>query len=142
MGKKKGSKSRRLRPILERAISRGEIYCKTRNYTLDDERYLPDRPVYDVTFGRDVNWWMLNSREDIETVGVAVTIMEDGDIHYWFTSGVNHMLNREHAKWFKGKLLEIITLHKIGAFESNEEDRKSFERRKRFADMASRKRSR
>ena len=139
MGKKKSSKSRRLRPILERAISQGEIYCKTRSYSTDRD-HVQEQLIYDITFGRDANWWMLDSREEFEVVGVSLIIQDDGEIRYWFMSGNNHMLNREHDKWFREELKEIITLHKMGAYESNTEDRKNYEWRQRYAIMMSRQR--
>jgi len=74
-----------------------------------------DHSTYNVTFGGDYSFW---ERSYCDVVHVEVKVYNDGDISYAFLGNRNHMLNREHAIWFKEELKEIMTMYKLGGFQS------------------------
>ena len=120
MGKKKATKSRKLRPLLERHIASGEIYCKGRASRrvmdlMTGQDILLDYDTYDITFGGDKERWY---DEDYAVVCVTAKVYDDGEVKYDFYGNTNHMLSREHDRWFLAELEQIITMHKLGAFES------------------------
>lgn len=128
MGKKKASKARRLRPILESAIDRGEVYCSlivnprmvdiNGNLIEDDEK-----ESYHVMFGSDASpyagYWKNGSMHNAgDYVYVYVSVYADGSIKFHFNGNRDHVLDRKHSEWFVDQLEQIITMHKMGAYES------------------------
>lgn len=127
MGKKKATKSKKLRPMLEQAIARDEVYCtQIRSRTIDLDGYVIDGPEYesyDVMFGADVTpsssyWRNGERRNDGDHVHVRVDVYSTGDIRFYFIGNRDHMLNRVNSEWFCDQLEQIITLHKMGAYIS------------------------
>lgn len=120
MGKKKATKSRKLRPLLERYIASGEIYCKGRTSRrafdpITREEVVLPFDAYDITFGGDKENWYFEQRE---IVSVTARVYDDGSVKYDFFGNTDHMLSREHDRWFIDELMQIITMHRLGAFES------------------------
>ena len=126
MGKKKATKSKKLRPLLEQAIRNGKIYCLElkQNQELINLGYEQQRSydIYQIVFGEDVDWF---NSDDFSSIHVVLELFNNGDIKYRFISGQNHMLDRTNGDWFKKELEEIIVMHKLGAFQS-ESKRRSF----------------
>lgn len=128
MGKKKASKSRVLKPILEEAIRDGRIFCRHRannrivldidgDLQIECDRRDPNYEIYEVSFGSDVQWWVIHSLSQPH-IPVEVHVFDDGNIDYHFVFPQTHMLAREYEVWFKRELEEIITMHRLGAYES------------------------
>jgi hypothetical protein len=119
MGKKKASKSKKLRPLLEQAIRDGRIYCRefkqTQEFINTGREQKRDYDIYQIVFGEDEDWF---SSDDASSVHVVLELFRDGEIKFRFISGRKHMLDRTSSEWFKRELEEIIVMHKLGAFMS------------------------
>lgn len=129
MGKKKASKARRLRPILERAIDQGEVYCSPVRVRYTDEygKVLdtPEKESYKVMFGADASpngvYWVRGEPRNIgDHVHVCVDVYSDGRISFYFSGNRDHMLDRRHTEWFIDQLEQIITMHKMGGYTSEQ----------------------
>jgi hypothetical protein len=109
MGKKKASKARRLRPILEGAIDRGEVYCSLivnpRMNDLDGKIIeTNERESYYVMFGSDASpyagYWKNGSIHNAgDYVHVYVSVYSDGSIRFHFNGSRDHVLDRKHSEW-------------------------------------------
>ena len=131
MGKKKASKARRLRPILENAIARGEVYCSLivnpRVVDINDNIIENDeKESYHVVFGSDASpydaYWKNGSMHNVgDHVCVYVSVYADGSIKFYFDGDRDHVLDRKHSEWFVDQLEQIITMHKMGAYESQQD---------------------
>lgn len=87
MGKKKASRSRVLRPALERAIREGHVFCRHQPFQplIDYDGYQysgqtesgPGYERYQVSFGSDVHWWTTAGLLDCVNVPVEVKVFPD-----------------------------------------------------------------
>jgi hypothetical protein len=134
MGKKKASRSKVMRPILEEAIREGLVFCRHRprkslstdmdSGVIYEFDLLPSDPglgyeLYEVTFGNDTHWWVVYPHSTpTSSIPIEVRVYEDGRIDYQFVFDRAHVLSREHEVWFKQELEEIITMHKLGGYSS------------------------
>ncbi len=128
MGKKKASKAKKLRPILESAIDRGEVYCSLvvnpRIFDINGNPIETDeKESYHVMFGADAlpydAYWKNGGMHNAgDYVHVYVSVYSDGSIKFSFNGNRQHVLDRKHSSWFVEQLEQIITMHKMGAYES------------------------
>lgn len=117
MGKKKASRSPKLRSLLEQAIRRGDVFCSdveikyfshTFGVTCEFDHY-----SYNITFLADDNWW----NKDVIAVHAAVD-KSNGKVSYTFIDKKHDILDRTTDAWFTNVLGEIITMYRLGAYKS------------------------
>lgn len=116
MGKKKATKTRKLRPIIEQAIRDGNIFISSRKkakYNFGQPQFsIETEYVYDVSFVNDSDWF----DDDSDAVPITVKVHDDGSINFWFIRDREHMMDRTGIAWLQRELEEIMVMHKLGAY--------------------------
>jgi hypothetical protein len=135
MGKKKASRSRKLRPLMQAAIDSGQVYVREQTSKTFIVRWGPDdNPIfgpngrdgfvsYEVCLGSDSFWVSPTAcqtalgKSDI-FVPISVHVYDSGDIDWKFIES-KHVLDRSNAAWLSAQLEEIIVMYKLGGFQSD-----------------------
>jgi len=114
VGKKKASQSRKLRPILEEHIREGRVYFRNFESSRSANSGILTDGIqkFEVIFGGDSQWF------NAFVIPLVVHINNQGDIDFYFIQSRAHMLSRTDEIWFETVLKEMITMHKLGAYES------------------------
>lgn len=116
MGKKKATKSRKLRPVIEQYIQDGTIFCYEQEFAFLN--LYEDNSVeraYAISFGKDEIW----HKNIPKGIHVLVLVMSDGSIDYQFRDQRKYALDLKHDEWFKEQLEQITVMYKLGAYESD-----------------------
>jgi hypothetical protein len=123
MGKKKATKSKLLRPALEKCINDNDIYVREKPkefYSGVDFVHTPFSKyisaVYEIIFGIDCRF--VDGYYNKECIFVVVYVSDD-KIHNWnFLKTQLHVLDSNNSQWFEQQLLEIVTMSLLGAYQS------------------------
>lgn len=124
MGKKKASKSKKLRPILQQYIDKGLIYVRTKPkeyYNTLEFYYTPAKKfitVYEVAFGADNSF--TTGYFNNECVLVTVYQTKDRISSWHFLKTKIHMLDSVDEQWLSNQLSEILTMYMLGAYQSDQ----------------------
>jgi len=125
MGKKKASRGRKLRALLDKAIQDGEVFVREKssefNSSLEGRRSRSYqgkncRQVYEICIGSDHN--LFDDSEDF-FVPIFAYIDTDGIVTWQFARPRQHVLDRSNSEWLTQELSEILVMYRLGGFRSN-----------------------
>jgi hypothetical protein len=122
VGKKRGTQSKHIKRRIEYAIKNGLIFCGgIQNGNVQDSLEWPGEQagdIFSITFLLDSDW-ITPKEAALDTIPVIVTTHRDGSIDYKFVNTSDHYLDAETHMWFLNKLEEIVTLYKMGMYQSS-----------------------
>jgi hypothetical protein len=122
MGKKKASRGRKLRPLLEKAIKGGAVFVREQRQALKYNMLTLERVVsgrgdqhtYEVCIGADLGW--VDVFPDF-FIPIMVYVSANGRVEWSFVRR-EHVLGRADAEWLSNELLGIVTMAKLGGYSS------------------------
>jgi hypothetical protein len=127
MGKKKATRSRILRPIIEAAIKDGKIFVSERVSrtitTLAYNKYGEFKQTlectnieYTVAFVEDKKW-----HHDGDHIVLVTTLDDHGNIIFEFINNA-HVLTNEAERWLKEELEQIIVMFRLGGYQAEKKE--------------------
>lgn len=129
MGKKKATTSRQIRPIIERAMSTGQVFCsrarpgifKGGMYDIQALGNISwfDKNTFIITFGEDL--LTLEPSSALKVPSLHVSVNKDGEIICTFMFKRTTMTDYD-LMWVKKNVEEIITMYKLGGYTSIRDD--------------------
>ena len=133
MGKKKASRSRKLYPILERAINDGNVFVTTRHSGFEMDitgtklnvggkikEIETRRWHYTIAFVDDDLWYNAGNH-----IIVLASLDENGEAEFRFMD-IKNVLTNDLELWLKKEIEQIITMFKLGGYKSRAEKLKEY----------------
>lgn len=120
MGKKKATVSKKLKVVLDDALRTGAIFVKeqknwSRSWQTDERTYF-GYELYNISFGEDKEWF----QEVVDSPFLTVEVkLYKTRLEFDFTQSRRNVLSNEVETWFRNELEQILVMHKMGGFKSN-----------------------
>lgn len=123
MGKKKATKTKKLLPKLKEYFDLGNIHCheisfsSMKNYSF--RFYASNSRLFkDFEISQEGSYYKVDLGSIISPITAFVKINSDGRLSYGFYN-TNFTLKRPYDSWFGDQLGQIITLYKMGMYQSS-----------------------